>query len=137
MPPRRTARRSPRGRAAQRANHPFAGPRDAWRQLLAAVDRTFHTCERYWHHGRYYVRYQRVFLALVRDPQNHHVEVRIATTGRPHHRTPRDTFWSEHPEHDTPPPHLQTVPIRTRDDIACALRKARHAQRTWGKRSTP
>ena len=135
MPRPRTACRSPSS-SHRRAGQPFACPRDAWRHLLAAVDRAFHTSERYWHHGRYYVRHKRTFLALVRDPKNDHVEARIASTARPRGRKPRDTFWNDHPESDAPPPHLQTVPIRTRDDIACALRKARHAQRAWGKRST-
>ncbi|MEJ2287577.1 MAG: hypothetical protein P8Y02_02845 [Deinococcales bacterium] len=45
MPRRRTASRSPR--RAKRAQ-PFSCPREAWRQLLAAVDRAFDTCERFW-----------------------------------------------------------------------------------------
>jgi|GEM_PF-3953506 len=131
MPRRRTASRSPR--RATRAP-PFACPREAWRELLAAVDRAFHTCERYWHRGRYYVRHHRTFLALVRDPSKNHIEVRIAATRRPRRRAARDTYWNDHPERDTPPPYLHAVGIRDRDDIARALNAARHARRRWGGR---
>lgn len=129
--PRRRPSRNP-----SRRNHPqpFTCPREAWRQLLAAVDRAFHACERYWHGGRYYVRHERTFLALVRDPSGNHVEVRVASTRRPRLRAARDTFWTDHPERDTPPPHLETIRIRDRNDIACALRAGRHARRRWGVR---
>jgi hypothetical protein len=131
MPERRTASRSPR--RVSRAQ-PFTCPREAWRQLLAAVDRAFHACERYWYQGRYYVRHERTFLALVREPGNDHIEARIAATARPRWRAARDTFWDDHPERDTPPPHLHVIPIRDRGDIACALKTARRARRRWGAR---
>jgi hypothetical protein len=132
MPRRRTASRSPR--RAKRAQ-PFSCPREAWRQLLAAVDRAFDTCERFWHRGRYYVRDPHTFLALVRDPSNNGVEVRIAAPARPRWRAARDTVWYDHSERDTPPPHLHTFAIRDRGDIARALKTARCARRRWGARN--
>ena len=131
MPERCTASRSPR--RASRAQS-FTCPREAWRQLLAAVDRAFHACERYWHQGRYYVRYERTFLALVRDSGNNHIEARIASTSRPGMRAIRDTLWNDHPDCDAPPPHLLAIPIRDRNDIARALKTARRARRRWGSR---
>jgi len=134
MPRHRTASRSPR--RAPRAQ-PFTCPREAWRQALAAIDRAFHTCERYWYRGRYYVRHHRTFVALVRDPGNDRIEVRVAAAARPRRRSPRDTFWNDHPDGDTSPPHLRAIPIRDRDDIACALKAARNARRRWGARKAP
>lgn len=119
----------------QRNTRPFTCPRDAWRQLTAAIDRTFHTCERYWHQGRYYVRHHRTFLALVRDPDNNHIEVRIAAPRGARRRTIQDTFWNDNPNRDAPPPHLHTIRIRDRNDIARAIRAARKARRTWGARN--
>ncbi len=131
MPRRRTASRSPsRGSAAERAC-----PRETWRQLLSAVDATFPSCERYWHRGRYYVRHARTFAALVRDPGNESIEVRVAATGYDP-AAAGDTLWGHHPESGAPP-RLRTIRVRHAGDIRPALEAAKRAERRWGRRPRP
>jgi len=79
------------------------GEREVWRQLLAAVDRSF----RHWHRDRSYVRSARTVLALVRDPDRdvNVIEARIADNGHTGRSRARDGYWHDPAERDTPPPH--------------------------------